>query len=354
MTNLALAQSILDQLKAAAAAAKQNKDTQGQVKQAADTVNKAKQTVDAAKQAKQTVDAAKQAKQAAAAAQQAKKAAAAAKPPKPAKQPASDAKPAKQPKQKKQPAGEAKPPKQPKPKKQPAGEPKPPKQPKPKKAAKGGAGTLPPPPAPSAPALGAKVYTLSPSVSARPATNGRIALTPAESSSVVQQFNTARSKLPGINQQPIPSGLATVHSDGHVNLATADGRQFGLRPNGTLTTYSGAGATATFRSNGQIRALHTSSLDVRQAARGQNVVVARLPDQRVVVSTGPRSGFVASSFAASNGRTVFQRTYVVDGVGVGRVYVPYSFNGLELQHFEPSFQYAPAFYGWAITRGVAR
>lgn len=203
-----------------------------------------------------------------------------------------------------------------------------------------------PPPSGSASASSSRVYNVPPSAVSRPTSGGSV-LTPAGSGTVVQQINAARSKLTGVNQKPIPSGQVTAHSNGGIAVSTADGRQYGLRANGTLASYSSHGTTVAYHPSGQIRALHTATLDCQRGAQGQRVVMSRLPDHQIVLSTGRHLGYVERHLPFRNGQNVFQRTYVTNGMVASRVYFGYRFHNLELHHFVPAFAYAPLFYGWA-------
>lgn len=120
-----------------------------------------------------------------------------------------------------------------------------------------------------------------------------------------------------------------------------------MRPNGSLASYSGRGMTADFRSNGQIRKLHTPTMDITRGPRGQRVIVSHLPDHRIIVCTGRRTGYVERPVFA-RGHALIERTYVANNHTFTRVYDIYHFHGLEFQHYVPTFHYDPHFYGWAF------
>lgn len=176
--------------------------------------------------------------------------------------------------------------------------------------------------------------------------DGRSVLTPADSASALREINSRRTSLKGINNKAIPAGQVEAHPDGNLTVRANDGRQFGLRPNGTLASFTGRGETATFRANGQVRSIHTSTMDVSRDPKGQRTVVLHRQDNSVVVSTSRRSGYVERT-VVRNGRTLIQRSYVVGGVRYTRVYTTYTYHGLLLPHYMPASHYAPAFYGWA-------
>jgi hypothetical protein len=138
----------------------------------------------------------------------------------------------------------------------------------------------------------------------------------------------------------------TSRNDGSLSLATTDGRQYAVRPNGTLASFAGGGRTAAFGANGQIRAVHTPTMDIARFSHGQRTVVVRRPDNSVLVSSGPQTGYLQRTIA-HNGRTLVQRTYAVGNAHYARLYAPYDYHGVALVNYVPAFSYSPAFYGWA-------
>jgi hypothetical protein len=171
-------------------------------------------------------------------------------------------------------------------------------------------------------------------------------LTSTGSASVLRDINSTRKTLAGINKRPIPSGQVTSRNDGSLTVATADGRQFGVRPNGTLASFVGGGKTAAFGANGQIRTVHTLTMDIARFSHGQRTIVVRRPDNSVLVSTGPHTGYLQRTIARSS-RTLVQRTYAVGNAHYTRLFAPYNFHGVALANYVPTFSYSPAFYGWA-------
>jgi hypothetical protein len=190
------------------------------------------------------------------------------------------------------------------------------------------------------------VYIVPPSAVAARAANGSMTLTSAGSASVLRDINSTRKTLAGINKRPIPAGEVTSRKDGSLTVATADGRQFGVRPNGTLASFVGGGKTAAFGANGQIRSVHTPNMDIARFSHGQRTVVVRRPDNSLLVSTGLHSGYLQRTIAR-NGRTLVQRTYAVGNAHYTRLFTPYNFHGVALVNYVPTFSYSAAFYGWA-------
>lgn len=190
------------------------------------------------------------------------------------------------------------------------------------------------------------VYSVPASSFAGSSASGTSSLTAAGSQSVLRQVNVSRSSLTGVNSKPIPTGQVAVHPDGKLTVSTDDGKKFDLRPNGTLAEFNKPGLSAGFRSSGRLASLHTSTVDIHRGPHGERTIVAARPGHSVLVSTGPHAGYLQRT-VVHNSRNYIQRTYVVAGLRVSRVYTTYSYRGLVLDHFVPGLYYAPAFYGWA-------
>ena len=194
------------------------------------------------------------------------------------------------------------------------------------------------------PYAGAPSYSAGTRSAARPVTS--TPLNPASSSVAVSRMNATRTNLSGINRRPLPSGAVSQRSNGAYSVTAAGGRQYNVRPNGTLASVSMPGQTASFHPDGRLATLHTQNLDVIQGSRGARTVVFQRPDHSVVVSTGPHSGYVQRQ-VVFGGRPYYQRTVLVGGVQYQRVYAGYSFHGVVLQSYVPLYHYPPAFYGYA-------
>ncbi len=65
--------------------------------------------------------------------------------------------------------------------------------------------------------------------------SGGKVLSKDESHSAIQQANAARAGLHGVNSRPIPSGEVTKHEDGRMTVRASGGRDYTLRPNGSLS-----------------------------------------------------------------------------------------------------------------------
>jgi hypothetical protein len=169
--------------------------------------------------------------------------------------------------------------------------------------------------------------------------------TPAASASQarIQQLNSARSNMSGINRKPLPAGELTVHSNGRMTLNADGGRQYGLRSNGTVASYSDREKTVSFDQRGKVSSIHTANMDIHNGAHGQRTIISRRADGSKVVSTGRHSGYVERNVVMNN-RTYVQRTTVINNRVYTRTFVATSFGGVA---FVPPAFFAPGFYGWA-------
>jgi hypothetical protein len=150
----------------------------------------------------------------------------------------------------------------------------------------------------------------------------------------------------GVNRTPLPAGAVTNHPNGGLTVKTASGREYTVRANGTLRTYSNGTQTVNLRSNGHVAAIHRPEIDIRRGAAGQRTVISRRPDRSVLVSTAPHRGYLERTVVSGN-RTIVQRTYVAGGRTFTRAYLGYPYAGVTLPYYVPAFYYPAAFYGWA-------
>jgi hypothetical protein len=152
--------------------------------------------------------------------------------------------------------------------------------------------------------------------------------------------------MTGINARPLPSGDVTVHANGHLTLASAGGAQYGVRPNGTISSFHNQNTQATFNNHGAVTSLRTPTMSVSQGPAGRTVVT-RGPDGSRIVSTGAHSGYVERNYSLG-GRNYVQRTAIINHQVVVRNYVGYPYGGVMLNGFVAPFYYSPGFYGWAF------
>jgi len=184
-----------------------------------------------------------------------------------------------------------------------------------------------------------------------PATGGKFGagpstLTPAGSQSVLHQVNTARGGLGGVNNKPIPPGQVVVHPNQSLTVNASNGRNYNLRPNGTLASYSGHGQAATFRGDGRLASVHTNNIDIARGPHGQRTIVSERPDHGRLVAMGSHRGYLEHP-VSYHGHDYYQRTYVHGDQRFTHEYTRYNYHGMALNQYVPHATYAPAFYGWA-------
>jgi len=163
---------------------------------------------------------------------------------------------------------------------------------------------------------------------------------------VLHQVNTARTGLTGINKRSIPPGQVAVHSDKSLTVTATNGRQFNLRPNGTLASFSAHGQNASFRANGHLASLHTPTMDIAHGPHGQRTIISERPDHSRLVSTGAHSGYLERP-VSYHGHDYMQRTYAKGGHNFTRAYSAYQYHGRTLYNYVPGYYFDPLFYGWA-------
>jgi hypothetical protein len=172
-------------------------------------------------------------------------------------------------------------------------------------------------------------------------------LTPAESQQHIQQLNRNRGVMTGINRNPLPQGQVSVRPNGSRTIVASGGRQYQVRPNGTIARVSlSGGRTASFRPNGSLATVRAGGMQITHGLRGERQIVTVRPDQSRVVSTGLHRGYVERPYIARGGRTYVQRTYIVNNVTYVRVYRSFNYRGVAYYSYVPPFYYHPAFYGW--------
>ena len=142
--------------------------------------------------------------------------------------------------------------------------------------------------------------------------SGVSVLTARESRDRIQRLNSARASMSGINGKPLPSGEVTVHSNGAMTVKAEGGRQFGVRPNGTVASYSDQEKAVSFNEQGKVSSIHTANMDMYHGPHGQSSIISRRADGTKVVSTGRHSGYVERTVVVNN-KNYTQRTMIVNG-----------------------------------------
>jgi hypothetical protein len=204
---------------------------------------------------------------------------------------------------------------------------------------------------PSAPASSFKDTTHSsswaPAASGISGKNASVAsvLTPRKSQATIQKFNSARTNMSGINGKPLPSGQVTLHANGGMTLTSAGGREYGVRPNGTVASYRDGEKAVSFDSRGKVSSIHTANLDINHSTQGRSIV-GRREDGVKVVNTGRHSGY-AERTTVLNNRSYTQRTIIVNQHAYISTFVVNRHGGIVVASFVPPVFFAPRFYGWA-------
>jgi hypothetical protein len=197
-----------------------------------------------------------------------------------------------------------------------------------------------------------KARSTSPSVAKAPASKAPVNNAGAKSSTgasstasqtQIERLNASRSNMTGINRRPLPAGEMTVHPNGRMTLKAEGGRQYGLRANGTIASYSDREKTVSFDKQGKVSSIHTASMDIHNGAHGQRTIISHRADGSKVVSTGRHSGYVERNVVMNN-RSYVQRTTVINQRVYTRTFLANGFGGVA---FVPPAFFAPGFYGWA-------
>lgn len=190
------------------------------------------------------------------------------------------------------------------------------------------------------------VYTVPGGSLSTKTPSGSMVLTRKGSQSVLKQVNSARNQMSGINRKPLPSGDVTIRPNGSLTVNAAGGRQYGVRTNGTVSSYAANGSRASFDSHGRLKSVHTPDMDIRRGPHGERTIVTHSEDHTALISTGQRSGYVERTVLVNN-RTFVQRTVLVNGIAHTSFYAPYRIGGVVLFRYVPPVFFAPGFYAWA-------
>ena len=188
------------------------------------------------------------------------------------------------------------------------------------------------------------VYQLPSNLKAGP---GKAAvLEKAQGDAVLRQVNSARSGLHGVNARQVPAGHVSVNHDGSLGVKAAGGRNYKVRADGTLASYAERDRSAAFGSDGRIRSLRAGGLEVQRGPHNERRIVTLRADRSLLVSTGPRSGYLQRTVVRGD-RSFVQRSYQENNLRYTRVYGNYSYRGVAMQYYLPRAYYPPEFYGWA-------
>lgn len=158
-------------------------------------------------------------------------------------------------------------------------------------------------------------------------------------------LNTARQKMPGINQHPLPAGNLAQSSSGDFQLTASGRRHYTLAADGKLKFYSGPDAALRFRGDGSLTQLRSPSLDFTRAANGNRKVTWRPDADTRVVSFGAHRGYVEHTIH-QNGKAYLQRIYTNRNKSDTRTFVRYHARSMTLAYYPPRSFYPPGFYSW--------
>ena len=173
-------------------------------------------------------------------------------------------------------------------------------------------------------------------------------LAKTDGDSILHQVNSSRTNMRGVNAKRIPPGQVSVHKDGGLNIKASGGRDFKVRPDGTIASYSDRGRTANFRNDGNLRSLRAGGMEINRGLHNERRIMTVRPDKSVLVSSGRNSGFLQRTVVHNN-RSYVKRTYVENNRVYNRVYGEYRYGGIAMHYYVPGVYYAPAFYGWAYS-----
>ena len=175
--------------------------------------------------------------------------------------------------------------------------------------------------------------------------DGGAVLNASGASGVVYQINASRAFMRGVNNQALPVGAVTVRPNGNVNIRTAAGADYVVRNSGRLASIAVRGNTVDFRPDGRVSGIRTPAIDVHRGVHGERIVVSRRPDHSILVSAGPRQGYLERTVMFGK-RPVIERTYVSSGHAHTLAFLAYSYRGLMFRRYIHRYYYAPAFYFW--------
>lgn len=174
---------------------------------------------------------------------------------------------------------------------------------------------------------------------------------------VIQKVNTARSSMKGINRIPLPAGSVYAQPNGSLTITSARGHFVQVRADGTVSSVRSLPLRATssgvegrqeavlFNRTGKIVEVHSPSIDIYHGPHGIRTIVARRPEGKVLVSTGPHSGYLEENFSAG-GVSYLRRSYLAGRSRAVRIYRAYDYHGHRYFRYIPARRYPAEFYEW--------
>lgn len=165
------------------------------------------------------------------------------------------------------------------------------------------------------------------------------------SKSVLDQVNSWRSAMSGVNRARIPDGTVTVSKNGDLQVETPGGAKYGVRANGTLASCNLGSNSVGFLPNGKVGSVRSGSMSVSRTTHGATDYTTQLPDKTNLVAFGRDRGYTQTTVAVQ-GQNYRQRAWLVNGKVTNRLYKPITVRGASLFSYIPSVYYPPAFYLW--------
>jgi hypothetical protein len=106
------------------------------------------------------------------------------------------------------------------------------------------------------------------------------------------------------------------------------------------------GGSASFRPNGQVRAIHRDGMRIQHNLRGGRTIVTERSGVRIV-TRGRGRGYVQRAYVTRGGRSYYSRTYYYHGAYRVGVYRGYYYHRHHYYGYYPAYWYHPVFYSWA-------
>ena len=175
---------------------------------------------------------------------------------------------------------------------------------------------------------------------------GRFLLTTKGSNAAISHLNEVRLHMDGINRRPLPHGEMTMRSNGFMRLRAADGRDYHLRPNGSIAAFHRGDEHVRFGVDGRMRGFRDPHFEMRRGPGGAWHTVEHRPDHSILRSEGFHRGRLERPIPYGN-RGFVRATYVNGHEVSVRVYADYPYHGVVLHRYLPPVYYSSGFYGWA-------
>jgi hypothetical protein len=119
-------------------------------------------------------------------------------------------------------------------------------------------------------------------------------------------------------------------------------------PKGAVVKNLPSGNSIVKRANGKPAEIHDAKtgVTVHHGLNGGQRVSVEHPDHSRTVSQKGRPGYVQSS-KSYHGHDIARRTYSYHGRSYDHIYHGYTYRGVYVSVYAPSYYYSPGYYGWA-------